>query len=563
MKKFQLRKATSWLCAAGVAATLGFGFAQTDAELLDPAPADWPSYGRNLEMWRYSPLDQITTDNVDNLRLNWSRSLGFLIDAQFSPAVYQGIMYINGADQVVALDAASGDELWRYQTELHENTNSLTRDRSRGSVVVYDGKVFSALADGRVVALESKTGEEIWITQVGDISLGEGFSAGPIFADGKIILGPSGGDIGGVNGRVVAADAESGEILWTFNIVPAPGEAGFETWSPPSAAQYGGGSAWVPGVYDPVSRTVIYGTGNAIPWWAGDHRDGDNLYTASYVALDVDSGALKWYHQVVPREEWDVDTIATPTVVDVTIDGAERRVALLPTVTGFIVWIDVASGEFIQYEQYMPEVTHHVGYEADGTSIIDDSYRWTEEQAGESRLVCGMRWVDYEPGAYSPETGLYYRPNTNDCVELAQGPPREDWQPGEGAANITGMTWLSDRFDRLGGLTAINAATGEIVWEYGHGYAQRSGVAATAGGLVFMGSADRGFRAFHAETGDLLWEQNLTAYINGNPMSYAVDGKQYVAIPVGGPGNIVAHRQSGLPAPVTSDVALFVFALPD
>lgn len=542
---------------------LGLVFAQTEAELLDPAPEDWPSYGRNLEMWRYSPLDQVNRGNVDDLRLDWSLSLGFFSDAQFSPAVYQGVMYINGADRILALDATTGDLIWRYQAELHPNTNSLTRDRSRGSVIVYDGKVFDTLADGRVVALDAATGEELWITQVGDIDLGEGFSAGPIFADGKIILGPSGGDIGGVNGRVVAADAESGEVLWSFNIVPAPGEAGFETWSPPSSAQYGGGSAWTPGAYDPVSRTVIYGTGNAIPWWAGDHRGGDNLYTASYVALDVDTGELKWYHQVVPREEWDIDTIATPTVMDVTLNGQERRVALLPTVTGYLVWIDVETGEFLQYEGYMPEYTVHLGYEADGTAIIDDSYRWTEEQAGETRTVCGFRWVDYEPAAYDPETNIYYRPNTLDCIDLAQGPPPAGWQPGEGAQNIMGFSFLSDRFDRVGGLTAIDAATGDVVWEYGHGYAQRSGVVATAGGLVFMGSADRGFRAFDSATGEILWEQRLTAYINGNPMTYAVDGRQYVAIPVGGVLSLVMHQQPGLPAPVTAEVSLFVFALPE
>jgi alcohol dehydrogenase (cytochrome c) len=547
-----------------MALSIGVGAAQSDAELLDPAPEDWPTYGRNLEMWRYSPLDQISSDNVDDLRLDWSLSLGFTTDAQFSPAVYQGVMFINGADRVLALDAVTGDSIWTYQAELHPNTNSLTRDRSRGSVVVYDGKVFSALGDGRVVALDASTGEELWITQVGEIELGEGFSAGPIFADGKIILGPSGGDAGGVNGRVLAADAESGEILWSFNIVPAPGEAGFETWSPPSAAQYGGGSAWVPGAYDPESRTVIYGTGNAIPWWAGDYRGGDNLYTASYVALDVDTGELKWYHQVVPREEWDVDTIATPTIVDVTFEGEERRVALLPTVTGFLVWIDVFTGEFLQYEGYMPEYTIHTGYTADGKSIIDDSYRWTEEQAGETRTVCGFRWVDYEPAAYDPETHTYFRPNTYDCIDLAQGPPPADWQPGEGAQNIQGFSWLSDRFDRLGGLTAIDADTGAIKWEYGHGYAQRSGVLATAGNLVFMGSADRAFRAFDSATGEVLWEQRLTAYINGNPMTYAVDGRQYVAIPVGGVLSLVMHRQSGLPAPVAgSEVSLFVFALPE
>jgi alcohol dehydrogenase (cytochrome c) len=539
------------------------GLAQTADELINPAPGDWPSYGRTLDMARFSPLNEVNAGNVDDLRLAWSRSLGFVIDAQFSPSVYDGTIYINGADRVVALDGATGDELWSYVVELNENANSLATDRSRGGVVIFEGKVFHSLADGRVVALDRLTGEELWVTQVGNIALGEGFSSAPIFADGKIILGPSGADIGGTPGRIVAADVESGEVVWTFHTVPQPGEPGFETWDPPSAAQWGGGSAWVPGAYDVETNTIIYGVGQPIPWWAGEQRGGDNLYTASWVALDGSTGELKWYHQVVPRDEWDLDQIATPMIADVMLDGEERHVAVLPTTTGFIVLIDVATGEFLRADQYMPEVTIHTGYTDDGTPIIDDSYRWTEEQAGESRTVCGFRWVDFEPAAYSPDTDLYYRPNSYDCIDLAQGPRPDDWQPGESAINIMGFSPLTDRFDRVGGLSAIDLKTGEVVWEFTTGYSQRSGAIATAGGLVFAGFPDRGFRAFDASTGDVLWEQKLTAYISANPVTYAVDGKQYVAVPVGGQGGIVLWRNSDVPPIVTSDVSIFVFALPE
>jgi len=563
MTKYRSKRSLSRIMFAGLLVVfMAVAGAQSADELLNPAPEDWPTFGRTLEMWRYSPLDLINTSNVDDLRMAWSLSIGSLDDAQFSPVVYGGVMYIPGSNMVTAIDGVTGDVKWVYETTLADNAPAFTAGRMRGSPIVYDGKVYSTLGDGRVVALDASTGAELWSTQVGDVSLSEGFSAGPIFADGKIILGPAGADMGGVNGRVVAADAESGEILWTFNIVPAPGEPGFETWDPPTAAQYGGGSAWTPGAYDPVTRTVVYGTGNAIPWWAGDHRQGDNLYTASYVALDVDTGALKWYHQVVPREEWDIDTINTPVFADVTIGGVERRVALLATVTGYMVWIDSDTGEFLQYQAYHPEYTIHLGYEDDGTPIIDDEMRWSEDQAGEHRMVCPLRWVDYEPAAYDPETGTYFRPNTNECYDMVNNPPLADWQPGESAINAT-LTLLPDHFDRLGALTAIDASTGEVKWEYVvDGYSQRSGVVATAGSLVFMGSGDRGFRAFDSSTGEVLWEQRLPAYIAGNPMSYAVDGRQYVAIPVGGGGNIMIGRQTGAPELVTSEVAVFVFALP-
>lgn len=542
------------------ALVLGLASAQTADELQNPAPADWPSYGRNLEMWRYSPLDQITTDNVDNLRLAWSRGLGFVIDAQFSPAVYDGVMYINGADRVVALDGATGDQIWEYKVDLNENVSYLTRDRSRGSVVVYDGKVFHDLGDGRVVALDAKTGEEVWSSQVGNIDLSEGFSSGPIFADGKLITGPSGADIGGSPGRIVAMDVANGEILWTFHTVPQPGEPGFETWDPPSAAQWGGGSAWVPGAYDPQTGTVIYGVGQPVPWWAGEQRGGDNLYTSSWVALDVKTGELKWYHQVVPTDEWDLDQIPTPLIADLTFDGVQHRTAILPTTTGYILNVDVESGDILNWHQMMPEVTVHKGWDADGNPIIDDSYRYTE--AGQTHTVCGFRWVDFEPGAFSPDTGLYYRPNTLDCEDITNNPRPDDWQPGENPI-FASLTGLVDRFDRLGALSAIDPVTGEVKWEYTTGYSQRSGAVATAGNLVFAGFPDRGFRGFDATTGDLLFEQKLPAYISANPITYAVDGKQYVAIPVGGAGALVIAHQSDVPPLVTSDVTMFVFALPE
>lgn len=563
MNEFSLRRAWMAACAVLLALLLAapVALAQTAEELQNPDPDDWPTYGRNLEMWRYSPLDAINRDNVANLGMAWSRSLEFVIDAQFSPAVYDGIMYINAPDQVQALDAATGDLVWNYEAELHENTPFLTVSRSRGSVVVYDGKVFHALGDGRVVALDAQSGEEQWITQVGQIEVSEGFSSGPIFADGKIILGPSGADAGGVPGRVLAMDVENGEVLWTFNTVPQPGEAGFETWEPPSAAEWGGASAWVPGVYDPETRTVIYGVGQPIPWWAGNQRQGDNLYAASYVGLDVDSGELKWYHQVVPQDEWDYDLINTPVIADLEIDGETRRTAVIATVTGFLILLDADTGEFLAHHLFHPDNTVHIGYEDDGTPIIDDEMRWAPDEAGDTRLVCPLRWVDFEPAAYNPDSGIYFRPNTHECYEMTNAPQPDDWTPGEGPNNAN-LEVLPDTFDRLGGLSAIEPVSGDVLWEWTSGYSQRSGVIATAGGLVFMGSPDRGFRAFDQETGEVLWEQRLPAYIQANPVTYSVDGTQYVAIPVGGEGPLVIGRQSDQPPLVTSNVQMFVFALP-
>jgi len=538
---------------------LSLAVAQTEQELLNPPASEWPTYGRNLEMHRYSPLTQINTANVSRLRLVWSRSLGFRTDAQFSPVVYRGIMYIPGPDRVVALNATNGELVWEYKVKLNERTASLAATRNRGAVVVFDGKVYHALGDGRVVALDARTGKEVWSTQVTKIDLGEGFSSGPIFAGGKIIVGPSGADIGGVNGRIVALDPQNGRILWTFNTIPQPGEPGFETWDPPTAAQWGGGSAWNVGAYDPVTRTVIYGVGQPIPWVAKGFRRGDNLYTSSWVALDVDTGKLRWYYQIVPNDEWDLDQIATPIITDLRVDGQTRRVALLPTTTGFLLLLDVRTGQLIKWYQMMPEVTVHKGFTADGKPIIDDTFRY--QQVGEKKLVCPFRWVNWEPGAFSPETGLYYRPNTYDCVYLRNDPPPADWRPGQNPINAE-SEYLPDRFNRYGALSAIDPTTGKVVWEFGYGYRNFSGPVVTAGGVVFSGFMDRVFRAFNARTGEVLWQQVLPAYMQTDAITYMVQGKQYVAAVAGGAGALFPHRQTGLPAPVEGEVTVFVFALP-
>src|SRR5690606_12708635 len=241
---------------------LAQGAGPTTEELTNPAPGEWPTYGRTLEMTRYSPLDTITPENVGQLQIVGARDLDLGGRGQFSPVVYDGILYVGASDTVLALDATNAEEIWRYQTELDENGQG---SQMRGGVVVYQGNVYASLRDGRVIALDAKTGEEVWTSAITRIELSEGITSEPIFADGKIIVGPAGGDSGGVNGRIVALSAEDGSVLWEFNIIPQPGEAGFETWDPPTAAQWGGGSAWTPGAYDPVNRLVIYGTGNPTP----------------------------------------------------------------------------------------------------------------------------------------------------------------------------------------------------------------------------------------------------------------------------------------------------------
>lgn len=541
--------------------TLGVAAAQTVDELADPDPEDWPTAGRTQDLQRFSPLDQITIDNVDQMGVAWVRALPSEGAMQDTPVVYDGVMYLNLGDGALALDATTGDQIWHYAPELHENSAGFFDTRKRGSVAIYDGKVFYNRADGIVVALDAETGEEVWSTPVGDIALSEGFTTGPIFADGKLLVGPSGADFGGHPGQLHALDAENGELLWTFDVVPGPeDEDAYATWDPKPTGEvgYGGGSMWNIGAYDEQTRTVVWGTGQPTPWDRYALRQGSkDLYTASFVALDIDTGEIKWHHQVVPADEWDYDQIVAPVVADIDFDGESRRVAMLTTTTGFLVNIDMETGEFVNAHNLVPgEGTVHKGYEADGTPIIDDSMRYDEP--GVAKMVCPFRYGTQDLGSYSPETGLYYRPHSLQCFNLTTYPLEDDWQPGQAAFNADFPAVL-DHYEYTGGLAAVDPATGEIAWQFTHGYDHHAGAVATAGGVVFGAFPDRTFRAFDAETGEVLWEQLVSSTTAANPIVYGVDGVEYVAITVGGTGG---SGRPGLPPTVSGPPTVFVFALP-
>ncbi len=563
--------------ATMVAAALSMGAAQSLEEINDPAPGDWPQHGRDAAATRYSPLSEINTDNVSNLQLTWARDLGFQQAHQGTPTAYDGILYVSHQTGIAAYDGATGDELWSYSSEADPDW-PVSNSAVRGGPIVYDGKVIFSVRWGDTVAVDRLTGEEVWSTLTTQPELNEGISTQPILADGKVIIGPAGADAGGAPGKIHALDAEDGELLWTFDIVPlSPDDPAYDTWTNPPSWEdgIGGASAWNAGAYDPVTRTVVYGTGQPTPWDRLDHRRSnegeptDDLYTASFVAMDVDTGALKWYHQVVPADEWDMDQHIIPIFADVEVDGEDRRVALLPTTSGWFLVMDAESGEMLRYHQMAADVTVHLGYDEDGRAIVSQEAR-DAMQAGEPYRMCpGLRWAHIAPGAFSPDTGLIYRPNQDGCVFFEGLSIPDDWEPGQRAWDAI----ISDRDDdhwyedRLGALTAIDPDTGEVVWEFGHQYGHDTGPVVTGGNLVFTASADRRLRAFDATTGDELWSQVLTAGSRAGTITYTVDGKQYVATMVGmgnpGTGAIPDYNPNAdITPPVPGNVALFVYSLP-
>lgn len=574
----RLRKTLAQFAAVAILGGGALVSAQSIDDLNNPPAGEWPQHGRDAAATRYSPLDQINTGNVTDLRLAWARDLDFRLSHQGSPTFWGGLLYVSTDKGVIALDGSNGDVVWNF-SEVPETVSAFGAFGAapRGGPVVYDGKVIFNLRDGPTIAVNALTGEELWRTQTVKPELNEGYTSSPMFADGKIILGPTGADFGGAPGRVVALDVEDGELLWTFDIVPmSPDSPVYASWTNPPSWEdgIGGGSAWNVGAYDHVTRTVVYGTGQPTPWDRVDTRrrnDGEpseDLYTASFVGLDVDTGDLRWYRQIVPGDEWDYDQHTVPMFANINHNGEDTRVALLATTTGYFVVVDAMTGEMLRWTQGANEVTIHMGFDENSRAIINPEARFTE--LGTFFRFCpGLRWAHIAPGAFSPDTGLWYRPNQIGCINYGADVMPEDWKPGDRAYWSDSQPREEDGywFDRLGALTAYNPATGEIAWEFGSDYGHDSGPVVTAGGLVFSTFMDRIFRGLDAATGEVLWQQPLTAASRAATITYEWQGKQYVAAMTGlsaaGTGNIPAYNPNAdIQPPVLGNVSLFVFALP-
>lgn len=584
----RLLKKTRVIGLVAAVAAVGLTFAQTDEDMLNPPPGEWPQFGRDSIASRYSPLDQINRDNVADLRLAWVRDLGFSQAVQGTPVAWQGVVYVSTQTGVVALDGKMGGTVWQYSSP---NPGTVISDSApRGGPVVYDGKVFVNLRYGATVALDAATGEELWKVQVANEALNEGFTTNPIWANGKIIASTSGADSGGSPGRIVALSTEDGELLWTFNIIPTgPDDPAWATWNnPPSwEAGIGGASAWNAGAFDPESNVIVWGTGQPTPWDRIDPRRADpegevtdDLYTASWVAIDADTGELRWYRQAVPGDEWDSDQHQIPTFATVDWNGQQRRVAIMGSSTGYIFVVDANTGEYLANHPGFAnstegaEYTIVLGYDENGRGIVSDEARKANQEFEETfeyyRMCPGLRWAHIAPPAYSPDTGLYYRPNNSLCIDYGAQTMPDDWQPGERAYFFeTGPNQPDMWFDRVGALTAFDPVTGEVVWQFAQDYGYDAGPVVTGGGLVFSAFTDRMIRAFDAATGEELWSHILSTGSNAGTITYEVDGEQYVATMVGKPffsgAPVIPDYNPNVEdlfIPPAGGAAVFVFKLP-
>ena len=503
--------------------------AVTADRLQKPADGDWLMIRRSYDGWGYSPLDQITPANVSRLEPAWVFSTGVSSGHEAAPIVNNGVMFVSTpSHQVVAIDAKTGVILWRWIKEVAENVVA-PHPTSRG-VALYGDKVFFAANDAVLVALNARTGLGAWRTTVADNKSGYYMTLAPLVADGKVMVGASGGELG-IRGFVAAFDPETGRELWRTYTVPAPGEPGSETWPKGDQWKNGGAPVWVTGNYDPQTNIAYWGTGNGGPWM-GDQRPGDNLYATSVVALDVATGKIKGHFQYVPNDSWDWDEVSPPILVDFQRQGRTVKGLIDVSRSGYVWFLERTDGP-INFVDGKPFVKQNVFRSLDPKTGRPDVDPARKPGTGKTADFCPSHWggKNWPPIAYSPKTRMIYIPaNENLCGTLVGRPPT--YTPGSSYTGATSTLYLAPGAKHIGEVQAWNVDTGQRVWTHTYGASANWGpMLATGGGLVFSGGTnDRKFHAFDAATGKLVWEFPTNSGITGQPTSFSIDGKQYIAV---------------------------------
>ena len=505
----------------------------TTDRLLKPEDGNVLMVRRTYDGWGYSPLKSITPQNVARLQPVWSFSTGQTSGHEATPLVNNGVMFVaTPGNQVLAIDAKTGLQLWRYRNPPPPDMINLHLT-SRG-VALYGDKVFFARAEGVLVALDAKTGKEVWSAVVEDNKRGYYISMAPVVADGRILVGTSGGELG-VRGFVAAYDPETGAQLWKVFTVPAPGEPGSDTW-PAGGEQWktGGGSIWMPANYDPETHLAYFGTGNGGPWM-GDRRPGDNLYTSSTIAIDVRTGTIKGHHQYDPNDSWDWDEVSPPILVDYTRNGRKVKGLIDVARDGYLWFLERTDGA-IKFVDAKPYVKQNVFKSVDPVTGRPDVDPERKPGTGKRAEFCPSFWggKNWPPIAFNPDTRLIYIPANENLCSAIQG--RDiSYSAGTAFTGATTTLIMGDTVDHIGEVQAWNVDTGARVWTHSYGMTPTWGpMLTTAGGLVFSGGTnDRKFHAFDARSGTLLWEFATNSGVIGQPSTFTVDGVQYIAVQSG------------------------------
>ena len=508
----------------------------TDDRLLNAESdgANWLMYNRTYNGWRYSPLAQINAGTIKRLVPKWIFAGGALGEQQMTPVVNDGVMFTTstalGWNRVHALNARTGEALWRHERKIPEDVGALVRviPHNRGVALYRDRVIFGTL-DAHLVTLDAKTGAPVWETKIADYADGYFVSQAPLVVKGKVVVGIAGPGEMGPRGFVEAFDAATGKSLWRWYSIPAAGEAGSETWSA-DTWKIGGGAVWHTGTYDPATNLLYVGTGNPAPWIA-DMRRGDNLYTMSAVALDVDTGTLKWYHQYLANEAWDFDTMAEHHVIDVVRNGQSHKAVVQANKLGYVYTLDRINGKFLSAAPFVKSLTWGGPDPATGKGVENAGLR--PRMGGPPVEVCPslLGATGWQPKVYNPTTGYLYIPSNEFCMRYAYVADLT-YKKGQLFTGVT--TEHFSKAEQAGVLRAFDVNQNKVVWEWSNRTPLISHTLSTAGDLVFQGTPEGKVVALNAKNGQELWSFSLGTPQSGGIMSYAVDGKQYLAVAAGG-----------------------------
>jgi alcohol dehydrogenase (cytochrome c) len=494
--------------------------------LTKPVSENWPSYNGDYTGRRYSSLREINRSNVARLRAAWVFHPGNSQRLEATPVVIRGVMYVTSANDVFALDASTGRTLWHYARPVSSGLlDDAAAHKSRG-VAVWEQFVYSETDDAHLLCLDARSGNLLWDVQYADKVEQYGATSAPLIVKDKIIVGTSGGD-SGVRGFVAAYDAKKGTLKWRLWTIPGPGEFGSTSW-PGDLYLHGGATTWMPGTYDPELDTVYWTTSNAAPDFDGSSRPGDDLYTACVLAIDPNTGKLKWYFQFTPHDVYDYDANETPVLVDKKENGVVRHLLLQANRNGFFYVLDRTDGKFLRATPFVEKLSWATGIDSSGRPVLSGLIPTKEGTHICPGIVGATNW--FSP-SYNPNTGLFYVMALENC-NLYFAKPKPFTQ-GETFYGTGTKHPLGEDSQKI--LLALSPSDGKKVWQYpqaGHGNSW-GGTLTTAGGLVFFADDAESFEAVDAETGKPLWHFNTGQSFAASPMTYAVDGVQYVAISAG------------------------------
>ena len=547
----------------------------TEDMLQNPPAGEWLMSRGTRDNQGYSPLDLINKDTVGKLQLAWAWPMAEAGIQETAPLVHDGVMFLQTNNNVVeALDATTGDLIWQYRHVLAEIPQSWSYQanqarRQKNSIALYEDKIVLTTADAKIVVLNAADGKVVWEKQVLDYNKGYSYTVGPLIVKDKIISAISGCSIAGTAGGcfIMAHDVNTGDELWRFNTIDDPNNPKQESsWGDVPAENRWGGTPWATGAYDARTNTTFWGVGMPGPYseLIRGSGDGDVLYTNSTLALDVDTGKLKWYYQHFPRDNWDLDSPFERILVDQEVDGKMHHMLIsVPGKNGIAFGLDRDTGQFLWSKD---TVKQNVVSKIDKDGTVHINQDLISKAVGEEHLVCtsvsgGKLW---QAGAYSPLTKGFYIPLTEACNTVS--PTQSEFTAGNAVGSVKfGPRVLPEGITDAGLVQAldINPTQAESKWQARERPSMTSSLLATGGGLVFGGDAGRFVKAWDQKTGDVVWQQRLNAPIGGYPMTYEIDGEQYLVIPTGysNSASSISSAFPEVPLPTGSGNSIFVYKL--